>query len=694
MTKYFLQYTLASLGKVVSLVLCTVALYACGGGGDSGGGTPALALFAGDMGGPGNVDGKGLRASFLFPSGVTSDAKGNVYVADSDNHTIRKITPDGEVTTLTGKAGERGSTDGLQAEARFYAPGGVTVDTNGNLYVLDTYNHTIRKITTGGVVTTLAGKAGQPGSADGDGAAARFEYPRGIAIDANDQLYVADTNNHVIRKITLSGQVTTLAGRAVSDGSADGIGLNARFSYPRGIAIDVSGNIYVADTDNYTIRKITPQAVVSTLAGRAARPGSVDGTGSAARFAYPSGIAVDAEGNAYVADTGNQAIRKVMPTGEVVTLAGVMGVRGSTDGDGAAARFFTPAGMCIDRSGNVYVSDLHNANIRKITSAGVVTTLAGAASVQGSDDGVGANARFSWPDEIVSDSSGNIYVADSSNSIIRKITRAGEVTTVAGKAGEKGSVDGVGEAARFYDPLGMTIDAGGNLYTASHHAMRKITSAGVVTTVAGKAGVSGADDGSGLTARFRSSQSVAADAFGNIYVADTENHTIRKITPAGEVTTFAGKAGETGSADGTGADARFYSPSGIVVGAFGNLFVADTDNHIIRKITPAGKVTTLAGKALTPGAVDGKGADARFNSPQAVGLDSRGYLYVADTDNNIIRKITHGGDVSTVVGQVGMMGFSPGSLPGVLSSPQGVAIYGRSLYITMANGVAVVTNVP
>ncbi len=372
---------------------------------------------------------------------------------------------------------------------------------------------------------------------------------------------------------------TTLAGLAGSAGSADGTGSAALFNWPWGVATDSSGNVYVADENNQTIRKITSAGVVTTLAGLAGNPGSADGTGSAARFNGPRGLATDSSGNVYVGDYGNQTIRKITPAGAVTTLAGLAGNPGSADGTGSAARFFQPRGVATDSSGNVYVADSGNQTIRQITPAGVVTTLAGLAGNPGSADGP---ARFNGPSGVATDSSGNVYVADSGNQTIRQITPAGVVTTLAGLAGNPGSADG---PARFNGPSGVATDSSGNVYVGDHYnnTIRKITPAGVVTTLAGLAGNTGSADGTGSAARFNGPTGVATDSSGNVYVADSSNYTIRQITPAGVVTTLAGLAGITGSADGTGSAARFFYPFGVATDSSGNVYVADTDNNTIRK---------------------------------------------------------------------------------------------------------------
>ncbi|MGD1030700.1 MAG: immunoglobulin domain-containing protein [Opitutaceae bacterium] len=314
---------------------------------------------------PGSADGTGSAARFNLSSATATDGAGNIYVADSQNQTIRKITPGGVVTTLAGMPGVYGSADGTGSAARFYAPSGVAVDGAGNVYVADWGYSTIRKITPGGVVTTFAGTAGAQGSADGTGSAARFIAPFGIAIDGAGNLYVSDMLAETIRKITPGGVVTTLAGAAGVQGAEDGTGSGARFYWPGGVAVDGSGNVFVADEQNDAIRKVTPGGVVTTVAGSLDVQGSANGTGNAARFCAPLGIAVDGSGNLYVADTDNQTIRMVAPGGAVTTLGGSPGVQGSADGTGSAARFCAPYGLAVDGSGNLYVADTYNYTIRK-----------------------------------------------------------------------------------------------------------------------------------------------------------------------------------------------------------------------------------------------------------------------------------------------------------------------------------------
>ncbi len=644
--------------------------------------------------GPGWFDGVGTAARISGPVGLARDGSGNTYLADSANNTIRKIAPDGTVTTLAGLAGSPGSNDGLGGEARFNTPYGIAVGKDGTVYVADSNNHTIRKITPAGMVTTIAGLAGVPGSANNTGSAARFNFPRGITVDSENNLYVTDTSNDTIRKITPKGAVTTIAGFAGHPGAVDSKGIFASFNLPVGIVNDGNGNLYVADFNNGSVRKVTTKGVVTTLAGSVATTNLVDGTnliatfdnpfgiafrapnqlfvtdqpalnvrmvttdgnvstiagsafhpgdsnaiGTNATFVSPGGIVAD-DTNLYVSDFGNSSIRKISSTFEVTTFVGSSAAPGSADGNGTAAQFDFPSDIKFDSSGNAYVADQGNSTIRKITPDGTVSTLAGSPGVIGTNDGLGSAALFDKPIGVGPDKNGNIYVADSLTNTIRKITPDGTVTTLAGSLLGAGTNNGIGSAAQFSEPFSVAVGPDGNIYVSDTHnsAIRKVTPDGVVSTFAGTIGTAGISNGVGVAAQLDFPEGIAFDSQTNLYVADDGSFTIRKIAPDGTVTTFAGIATTNGSTDGAGTAATFNFPFGVAVDASGNVFVGDTRNEVIRKITPAGNVTTIAGLAGQTGNLDGTGADARFNGPENIGVDGQGNVYVADSGNHTIRK--------------------------------------------------------
>ena len=575
------------------------------------------------------------------------DTTGNVFVADSGNHTIRQISPDGNVTTLAGSPGEAGSTDAAGAEARFREPKGIAVDRSGNIYVADKGNLTIRKVSPGGAVTTIAGSPGAFGSVDGPGSEARFREPVDVAVDLTGNIYIVDKVDHTIRKASPSGIVSTLAGSSFRTGSDDGVGTEARFLFPAGLAVDQAGNLFVGDGNN-TIRMVTADGKVTTLAGSTTEVGSTDGNGGAARFQDPRGVAVTVAGIVFVADKGNHSIRRVTQAGAVSSLAGSPAEPGDADGFGTAARFRQPLGIAIHKSGNVYVADRNNHTIRRVNPSGVVTTIAGTPGESGSTDGAGGDAKFNTPWAVAVDEFENVYVADGLNYTIRKVSPEGVVSTLAGSARQQGSADGAGSDARFDHPWGVAVDGSGFLYVADawNNTIRKVSPNGEVTTLAGSPGQAGSADGDGSDARFRLPEGLTVDDAGNVYVADKGNHTIRKVSPSGSVSTLAGDPNQLGSVDGVGNSALFYAPRDVDVDDAGNIYVVDSGRgerapgdtgHTVRKITSAGVVTTIGGNRKRFGQRDGVGQVALFYEPVGVAISKNGQIFVTELKPNRIR---------------------------------------------------------
>jgi sugar lactone lactonase YvrE len=625
-----------------------------------------LSVLAGLLSGPGGQDGIGGDARFYFPGGAALDGNGNLYIADSANNTIRKIVlATRQVSTIAGLLGETGSIDGVGTSARFYSPQGLAADQAGSLYIADSANHTIRKLDLAtGQVATIAGTAGEPGNLDAMGKAARFQFPTGLALDGAGNLFVT-TLDHTVRQIVLgTGRVTTVAGQSGTKGSLDGTGTEASFADPKGIVADGIGHLYVADTGNFTIRQIVlATRAVTTLAGLAGDNGLVEGIGSAARFGYTKGLALDGAGNLYVADLG--MIHKI-----VLATAAVSNFPQLPDD-------VQPSYLVYDGEGALFATETRCHTVMRISlpSRGL-TTVAGQRSTAGNKDGVGPEARFDGPSGLASDNQGGLFVANGFGDSIRRIDLAsGRVTTLAG--GSKGKADGVGSQASFYLPLALAYDGAGILYIADRNnaTIRKLEVAtGTVSTLAGDALSRGFANGQGSAARVGGPAGLALDNAGNLYVAD--ERTIRKIALADvTVTTLAGTFDTWGSADGIGDQARFDAPEGLVWDGAGNLFVADTHNCTIRQVVVAtGLTTTVAGSPGKCEGGDGRGSSAHFYGPVALAMDSAGRLLVADIFDNTVRRIDLSTrDVTTIVGKSGRWQTIPGPLPAAVAKPAGLA---------------------
>jgi sugar lactone lactonase YvrE len=554
------------------------------------------------------------------------------------------------------------------------------------------------------IFTTLAGNSGY-GSVNGPGTNASFYTPQGIAADASNNVYVADSQNNLIRKISPTGVVSTFAGTAGVAGFSNAVGTAAQFNFPSGVALDSSNNLYVADTVNCVIRKITPAGVVSTFVGIPGSAGSTDSSAGTPQFSYPDGVAVDGSNNIYVADSGNNTVRFVTSAGVVSTLAGTPGNFGDADGTGTNAAFSVPYGITVDGSYNVYVADIYNNTIRKITQGGVVSTFAGMKGVASSEDGTGTNASFAQPFGVTWDGGGNLFVADSENNILRKIVIAtAQVSTYASGPGRSnpGHADGTGSAASFYGPEGIAVSSSGTAFVADtgNNLIRQMTTGGSVGTVTTLAGIAstGTNDGLGASARFNSPWGLAVDSSNNVFVADSGNNTIRKIDTNGNVTTFAGVPGVFGHADTSNGPATFFAPRGIAIDSSNNVFVAELFNDTIRKITPAGVVTTFAGLAFASGTNNGVGSAARFSGPSGLAVDASNNIYVADSFNNLIRFITPAGLVSTFAG-TGTRGTNNGDAltQAEFANPSAVAVDpSNNVYVadTGNNAIRIITGDP
>ncbi len=677
-------------------------------------GPPRLEVLAGDVGGEGNLDGVGREARFNRPAGIAIDAKGVVYASDTGNHVIRKISKEGVVSTFAGFKGVAGFADGAGNTARFSAPSGLAVDQNGNVLVADTGNHRIRQISPQGRVSTIgqtaAGSGSEDGPGSGPGAVARFYAPSGVAVDPfTNVVYVTDTNNRIIRSIQPDGlrTVSTIAGVAGMGGFIDGARADARLSAIAGIVFSRRRVLLVQDAR--TIRVVQLNGTVTTVAGNKDKSESIDGQGLEASFGDLGGLIEQIDGSLLAGDRGGRTIRKISPTFAVTTFAGKASEAGATDGSLENVRFGEISAMAADSDGNVWFTDLGNSTIRKISAmpgtAPTVVTVAGKAASSGNIDEVGELARFAQPAGILVTASGRIIIGDTRNDSLRTVTPNGQVSTQATQIITGKTMTPLRPV--FLEPAALAVwpdetllwttasifqinrpPASGEVYYA---LIRSLRSDGQVTTLAGEPGQYGSVNGVGKDARFSFPRGLAADQDKTLYVADTGNHTIRRVSASGVVTTLAGSPGITGITDDAGDKARFNSPRGLALGPDGTLYVCDSVNNTIRKVTKDGLVSTFCGGANLAGADDGSCLSAaRFNAPTALAFDSTGALFVADTGNHTIRKISAAGEVTTVLGRAGAWGAVPGLLPATLSSPQGLAFLpSGQLLVTTSNGIMV-----
>jgi trimeric autotransporter adhesin len=565
--------------------------------------------FAGDGGpAPGGQFPQPFGASLNSPQGVATDSKGNLYIADTLNNRIRMVSG-GTISTFAGNGAPEFSGDGgLATAASLNQPMGVAVDAAGNVYIADTGNNRIRMVTKG-TIATLAGD-GVPGFSNGVSATtAALQFPQGVAVDSKGNVFIADTANNCIREVS-GGTIATVAGTTSPTPGFSGDGgpaTSASLSSPQGVAVDSGGNVYIADTGNGRIRKVSG-GTIATIAGSGSFRFSGDGNpANAATLSDPQRVAVDSQGNVYIADTGNNRVRRVSG-GTIATVAGNgnQGFSGDT-GLATAASLNSPLGLTVDSSGNLYIADTGNNRVRMVTPTGIITTVAGSGKPGFAGDGGTATTAFlNQPSGVAVDPTGNLYIADKLNNRIRIVTPDGKIETFAGTGFSQFSGDGglAANAALFWPTAlaafyGSNVESGISLYIADYYnnRIRVISPKGIITTVAGNGGqfpACGSQPQPATATAILHPTSVAVDSGGNVFIAEPNGNQICEVsmgqssTVAGNGNPFSGPGPDPLHPYGDGSpaiDAILNDPEGVAVDSAGNIYIADSGNDFIRKVS-------------------------------------------------------------------------------------------------------------
>jgi len=550
--------------------------------------------------------------------------------------------------------------DGGQANsAELYDPTAVFVDGSGNIFIADSKNNRIREVTASGNITTVAGNGSAGFIGDGGAAtSAELNFPTGIFVDGSGNLFIADAGNNRIRKVGTSGNITTVAGGGTSGIGDGGPATSALLYQPTCVFVDGSGNIFIADSYNYRIRKVTVSGNITTVAGTGnSGSGGDGGPATSAPLGLPTGVYVDGSGNIFIADPGVNTIHEVNTSGIIVTLAGQRFSAPGYSGDGGPATqavLSSPYNVFGDRSGNIFIADERNSRIRVINTTGNITTVAGSGTGGLGNGGPATSAELYNPTGVFVGSSGNIFIADKYNNMIREVTTSGNITTVAGDGiiPYFGGDGGAATLADLHSPNAVFADGSGNIFIADagNNRIRKVSPSGIITTVAG-GGTGGLGDGGPATsAELNNPSGLFVDGFGNIFIADTDNNRIREVTASGNITTVAGGGIGALIGDGGPATSAILSyPTGVFVDGSGNIFVADTDNDRIREVTSSGNITTVAGNGSQGFNGNGEPAtSAELWAPYGVFVDGSGNIYIAQF--TMIRMVNTSGNITTVAG--------------------------------------------
>ena len=601
---------------------------------------------------PSGDGGLAVNAGLSIPVSIALDQAGNVYIGQYAGQ-IRKVTPAGVITNIAGTADNGFSGDGGPAtEAQFYAPYGLVVDAAGSIYVSDSFNQRIRKITPDGIVRTIAG--GGTSSKDGIPAtSAKLVQPQRIALDASGNLYISDLFDYRVRKVDTNGIITTVAGGGDSD--SDGVPATTNAIFPGGMTVDAAGNMYVVDLYTLNLRKVDTQGIISTAAGNGKAGFSGDGGAAlkaAFQFSIGSAVAFDSAGNLLVSDDVNGRIRKIAPDGLVNTVAGNGLFHFSGNGGPATtATIDTPTSITGDSAGNIYFTEPLVNRVRRIAPDGTLSVVAGTGSFGYSGDGGPATgAELAVPQYLTIAPNGDLVFSDSINCVIRAIDKAGIISTIAGsgRCGFTGDLQSTANS-RFNGPEGIDYDAAGDLLIAdtSNNRIRGIVAqgaqAGNVVTIAGDGTAGYSGDGGTAPNKARVNQPSGLRAHGNgVYFCDTLNNVVRFVDfTTAVITTVAGNGNPGYSGDGGPATkASLKTPSDIVFDTQGNMYISDTGNSLIRKVDTTGIITTIAGTYGTSDIGDGLSPlNAFIGGPSGLYIRSTGELLFTDVYYHRVREI-------------------------------------------------------
>lgn len=593
--------------------------------------------------------GPATSASLNTPSGLAVDALGNVYFCDTGNHRVRRVSPDGIITTISGSRAGFGGDGGLAVYALLNTPRGLALGPDGSIYISDTGNNVIRRITRDGLISTYAGSR-QPGSTgDGGPATAGSISPHAMTFGPDGSLYFAEFDDHRVRRVTRDGILLPVAGNGTRGYSGDnGQATAAALANPSGIAFDATGNLYISEYGNFVIRRVSPDGIIRPFAGSRTPGFSPDGTPAAdARFMGTTGLSIDSAQNIYVGDQFNFRVRVVDSGLHVSTVLGSGGYRNPPDGAPLSGSFFNaPRGLAFDPDGNLIVVDLGAQRIRRLDADGTFHTIAGSGTRGTFNNLAALETFFLDPVGVVVNSSGSVFVADTLGHRIRRID-GDRISTIAGSGSAAfGGDGGPAGTASLNRPHGLALDAAGNLYIADefNHRIRRITPSGTISTVVGTgtAGSTG-DNGQAAEATLRNPFAVAFDRTGNMYIAESQGHVVRRVDTGGIITTIAGtgRAGFGGDG-GPARSALLNAPAALAFDASGNLYIGERDGHRVRRIDTSGVITSIAGIGVSGFSGDGGRADqAALNGPNGgLAVDSSGNLYISDTGNNRIRVVT------------------------------------------------------
>jgi sugar lactone lactonase YvrE len=604
------------------------------------------------------------------PAGLAVDSAGNLYIADQANEVVEKVTPSGTLSIIAGIPGKAGApTAGPATSSELDLPSGVAVDSSGNVYIADLENNVVERVTPSGTLSVYAGTGASGAPTPGPATHSDLNGPAGLAMSASGTLYIADTYNHVVEKVTPSGTLSIIAGTSGQGGSpSPGPATGSELDEPESVAVDSSGNVYISDAYDFTVDKVTPSGTLSILAGTPGQQGApTPGAATSGDLAGPAGVAVDGSGDVYIADgyfsygDGSYSsyfdggyydftVEKVTSSGTLSVFAGRAYEGPPTPGAATTSDLNLPRAVALDSAGDVYIADSANDEIEKVTPAGTLSIEAGTGSAGAPKAGQATDSPLFDPEGVAVDSSGDVYIADSGYYDVEKVTPSGTVSVVAGDSEPGAPTAGPATHSDLGTPSGIAVDGSGDLYIAdrSEDVVEKVTPLGTLSVLAGVSGSSGAPTaGIAADSKLNDPTAVAVDSSGNVYIADTGNDDVEKVTPSGTLSILAGTGSSGPPTAGPATSSPLISPRGVAVDSSGNVFISNAGvcgecfSEEVVQVTPSGTLSIIAGGSFDgPGPpTTGPAIGSDFNGLEGLGVDSSGNVYVADTGNDDIEEL-------------------------------------------------------
>ena len=622
--------------------------------------------------------GPAIGASLAAPEDVALDAHGDLFIADTYNNVVEEVTAAGRLSVVAGTGKEGPPTRGPATRSKLDTPFGVAVDAHGDLFIADTYNNVVEEVTAAGRLSVVAGTGKEGPPTPGPATRSKLDTPSGVAVDAHGDLFIADTANAVVEEVTAAGRLSVVAGTGKEGPPTPGPATRSKLDTPSGVALDAHGDLFVADSLNNVVEEVTAAGRLSIVAGNGQEGPLTPGPATRSALDAPAGVALDAHGDLFIADTANAVVEEVTRAERLSVVAGTGQEGPPTPGPATRSELDTASGVALDAHGDLFVADSWNNVVEEVTAAGRLSVVAGTGEEGPPTPGPATRSKLDTPSGVAVDAHGDLYIADTYNNAVEEVTAAGRLSVVAGTGKEAPPTPGPATRSELDAPSGVALDAHGDLFIADTYndVVEEVTPAGRLSVVAGNGQEGPPTPGPATRSELDAPSGVALDAHGDLFVADSLNNVVEEVTPAGRLSVVAGVADKSGPpTPGPAIRSKLDTPAGVAVDAHGDLFIADALNLVVEEVTAAGRLSVVAGDGDYGPPTPGPATRSKLDAPAGVAVDAHGDLFIADALNLVVEEVTPAGRLSVVAGDgdYGPPTLGPATRS-ELDGPSGVAV--------------------